>query len=263
MKEKTMKKLTGVIGFLVIMLVFAIVPGTKADAATLKNGNSEAISANLAGGGDFHTLKLTKDSWVKFTLVSNYKEDTRMSDGYITIYKGSKRVSLQKAVSYYGNGSSDQWAAFALKKGTYRVHVQMVYKGFYDANYNVQPNVYKVRTSIATKTDGGGNTKGKAVTLKNNKYKSGIVAVTETSNTKGDWYKFKLTKTRKVKLTFTGQGEGIGISYQTSKIPISYHNNVRNFFKGKAVKLPKGTYWFKITKSNSLYSGYYKVKIKY
>lgn len=265
MRERTMKKLLGVAGFLALLLVFAVLPGTKADAATLKKGTSGNISANTSGSGEYHTLKVTKDSWVKLTVKSNYQEDTRLSWAYVTLYKGAKKISDRYGVSYYDSSAGAEWVYFALKKGTYRVHVQMYYNRLSDANNNILPNVYRVTTSIATKPDAGGNTKSKAVTLKSNKYKSGILALTEAAGTssKGDWYKFKLTKTKTVKLTVSGKGSGLGVRVVTSKIPISYRSNVNKFVNGKSTKLPKGTYWIKMYKTSSTANGYYKLKVKY
>ncbi|MDO4554736.1 MAG: hypothetical protein Q4B70_06300, partial [Lachnospiraceae bacterium] len=149
---------------------------------------------------------------------------------------------------------------FALKKGTYRVYVKMSYQTLYVSSA-YQPNTYYMATVAKYTSDQGGTKKSKATTLKLKKSKQGIVAQTDAvGSSKGDWYKFKLTKKTKVRLYMAGLGERDIVTVQASgKINIKYYSNLSKLANLKSTTLPKGTYYIRVSKTSTDGSFYYKI----
>lgn len=272
MKNSFMKKLAAALGFLAMVFVFTAIPGTKADAATLKNGVVGPIAATDIG--ETHKFTMPKDGYVSMQVLSDYNQISSgayNSTCYVTVYRGNKAVSKKMYHNIFSKYSEQQILFFALKKGTYKVKVEMSYKtvSYTDANGQYMssvPNQYKVGTVVKYAPDQGGTKKSKATTIKLKQAKQGIVGLADAASSykgsKGDWYKFKLKKKTKVKLYVKCLSTNRYGDRQTLRYTVSgkaSYKQINDLAQGKSVKLPKGTYYVKIYKDNKLDSGYYKI----
>lgn len=268
MKKISMKNCAAVLGFLLLMFVFAMVPGTKSEAATLKNGAVGPVTATKAG--EYHKLTMPKDGFVTISLLSYDTSDTYKSACYMTAFnKSKKRISEKKYISFYSKYSQQQAAVFAVKRGTYYIKVEMnypqisVYNG---SSYVTQANQYAIGTEITYCTDQGGTKKSKATTIKLKKSKKGIVALTDaagtTKNSKGDWYKFKLTKKTKVRLYTVALSTNRSSTQESLSLSVqgrASYSQLSKLAQGKTATLPKGTYYIKVYKRTKTDSGYYMI----
>ena len=260
MKKHSIKQWIQVAGLLCLMLIVAAIPGKKADAATLvPNKATGYIKASTKG--EKHTLRMKKDGYVTIAVKSGYEGNAYLSAGYISLYKGSKRISDPRYINY-DVASDNQTRIYALKKGTYQVYVKLNYATV-NTIEGYQPNQYQVATILKYASDQGGTKKSKATTLKLKKSKQGIIAQTDPAggynSSKGDWYKFKLTKKTKVRLYLTGYGQARPYLYTSGKISYKYRNNLNKFVQLKSTTLPKGTYYIRLSKLTKDGSFFYKI----
>lgn len=270
MKKSTMKKLAAAIGFLAMVFVFTAIPETKADAATIKQGVVGPVSATE--NGELHKLTMKKDGYIALQVASIYTDYSYKSTCDVTVYSKSKKRISDKEYTNLGSPYAQQnTQVFALKKGTYYIKIEMTYPSFsrYDSNLHqtvYYPNQYRIGTVIKYVSDQGGSKKSKATTIKLKKSKQGIIALTDSkgtsTNSKGDWYKFKLSKKTKVKLYVKGISTNRSNTSQSLQFVVqgkASYKQLRNLVNGKTATLPKGTYYLKLYKYNAKDSGYYKI----
>jgi hypothetical protein len=100
----------------------------------------------------------------------------------------------------------------------------------------------------------------------------GLILTTDKKG-KEDWYKITLTKDQAVELILTGDVSGdISLTFYDSdnslfgKLYVNEYttedSGVPYVSTSKSQKLPKGTYYLKVTKDGSSTSGSYSVKMK-
>lgn len=271
MKKSLMKKFTAMFGFLAMVFVFTVIPGMKADAATLRHGGVGPITAT--DRGEVHKLTMRKDGAVSMQVLSAYNgvpNQSYNSACYITVYKGKKQLSRRLYQNLNSPYSQQTVQFFALKKGTYNIKIEMSYKevSYYDANgqYVRVPNQYKVGTVVKYASDQAGYKKSKAATIKLKQAKQGIVGLADSKSTykssKGDWFKFKLKKKTKVKLYIKCLSTNRYGNRQTLRYTVegrASYSQLSKFVNGKTATLPKGTYYIKVYKDDKTDSGYYKI----
>lgn len=224
------------------------------------------------------TLKL--DQWT--SAFSDYNHITYFtykpeSNGYLTLYEetligthssagitlcNSKGKSLVNNMTY--DNDKDK-IVYALKKGTtYKIKV-----------YATEPNrvqFYRLKAKFTKRTEKSGSSQKKAVSVSFGKTAKGMVFA-EDSISKGDWYKVTNPKKQEVKITYGGSITSgsmlLGIYRASGKKFASYavvsHVGESTEYvitdKNGIVTLPKGTYYFKITKSRKEASGVYFFKM--
>ncbi|BCJ94375.1 hypothetical protein acsn021_19440 [Anaerocolumna cellulosilytica] len=171
----------------------------------------------------------------------------------ITLLNSKKKAISDEAYVY----TSDGKASFAVPKGTYYLKV------------SGSSDTYRIKSTFKAITDNSGTTKAKAKKLTAGKAVNGLVTPGEKAG-KVDWYKVTLSKSQTVDITFTGSvssGEihlefyGNGISGSITKY-ISSVDSDKSFSAQTydSTKLPKGTYYIKVTKKTKNTSGSYTLK---
>lgn len=175
----------------------------------------------------------------------------------IALCDKNKRVLERYQSSYV---STDDVASYWVKPGTYYILVK-------------NQKYYVVSASMKSMADRGGASKKKATTIKYNKKITGVMPVGEKGS-KADWFKFKVTKDKKLRLDVQAEGSTTvymyiyGPSYKKGT-SISLYNQAKkcysvNGFSGKKIKIKKGTYYIKVVRAtkNKAYSAGYSIKWK-
>lgn len=173
----------------------------------------------------------------------------------VTLCNSSKKALTSDNFIFYGSKYSSKMV-FAVKKNTtYYLRIK---------NVSDRAAVKYTQTSVSEKS---GSSRKKAVTVKQNKTIKGTIAVNDS---KADWYKINVTKTKKVKFYIKGNATGNlkmqvyksnGKQYGYENTILSDLNESRTFVStGVNGKMPKGTYYIKIYRGNSKSSGNYSLK---
>lgn len=227
------------------------------------------ISLNFASGVD----KVAKNkTWMTAGLtdykVPIYYKVTVTKPSKITIETdglSGRQITLcnskKKAISEEGYSSTilSEKIVYAVPKGSY--YVKLTSSG----------KLLRTKITYASASDASGSTKAKATTLKlNAAAKKGIVTTADKTS-KVDWYKFTLTKSSTVNLLFKGDvssgrinlelyGGGVrgSINASLSKVGADSSTKCQTYTSSK---LPKGTYYIKVTKNDAKTSGTYSVAI--
>lgn len=147
--------------------------------------------------------------------------------------------------------------AYGVKKGkTYYIRVTASY------NSNGAYTLNAVNKKISDKC---GKKKSKAVTLKKKKTKKGVIEAGAKSKNATNWYKFKLTKKKKVTINVTtNSNDALKITVYKGGRRIG-SKTVYNMAEGKLYssgKWTKGTYYIKVQRANKNSSGWYTLKWK-
>lgn len=205
-------------------------------------------TVGVTGSNDEVFLKVTttKAGTLTINLDSDYS-------AYITLLNSSKKAISDE--TYYS--STDGKISFAVAKGTYYLKVK------------TYTNIYRIKYTFKAITETSGTTKAKAKALTKGKLYSGLVTATD-KNDAVDWYKITLTKSQKVNITFKGSvsSGSIGLEFYGGGISGSITQNLRTVDADKSFsaetwtsdKLPKGTYYIKITKGSKTTSGSYYLR---
>lgn len=175
------------------------------------------------------------------------------SSVYVTLLNSSKKEISEEAYYSSNNGK----VSFAVAKGTYYIKAR------------TYTDYFRIKYTFKAITETSSTTKAKAKALTKGKLYSGLVTATDKNGTV-DWYKITLTKSQPVKITFKGSvssgqvsleffGNGIGGSITQS---IRSEDADRSFTAETytSKKLPKGTYYIKVTKSTPKTSGSYYLR---
>lgn len=128
---------------------------------------------------------------------------------------------------------------------------------------------FRISLEYHSRTDKSGSQKTKATSIKFGKKVSGLIYAEDATSTV-DWYKFSNTKSQKISITYGGYASSgvINISILNSKgkciknleiDQLADNTMVTGHIKGK---LPKGTYYVKVTKSRKATAGIYSVRIQ-
>jgi hypothetical protein len=180
--------------------------------------------------------------------------DAEYSSNVTLLNSKKKALSEEVYVSTYSGGKT----VFAVDKGTYYIKVTS------------SSDIYRLKSSFKETKDYSGATKAKAKTLAKGKLYSGLVTTSDKTG-KIDWYKITLTKSQEVNITFTGSvssGE-IEIEFYGNEISGSITDRISSVdadgsFAAEtwtSSKLPKGTYYIKVTKSSKYTSGFYNIRL--
>lgn len=184
------------------------------------------------------------------TLTINLESD---NSAYITLLNSNKKEISDKTYYYTKDGK----LCFAVGKGTYYLKV------------NTYSSYFRIKSTFKAITDSSGASKAKAKALTKGKTYNGLVTATDKKG-KVDWYKITLSKAQTVNIQFKGNvssgkitleffGENIGGSITRTLYNL---DDDRSFQATtyRSTKLPKGTYYIKVTKSTDTTSGNYTLK---
>ena len=198
-------------------------------------------------------LKVEKAGNITFNIKP---EDTRYAYAYTTLLNSKKKAITEKQYNSVTNKDGDLQFTYSVAKGTYYIEVDTSV-GAYIANWKFK----EVK-------DKSGASKSKATNLKiGGKAVKGIVTPTDKTS-KVDWFKFKLTASKKIKITLNYDTVGklkVEVCNSKGKVLIGGDRTVhagKNTLTFDSSKLSKGTYYIKISKPNSKGSGYYTIKVK-
>lgn len=173
---------------------------------------------------------------------------------YVTLYN-SKKVKI----------SDKEWVSDLLTTGTKQVFAVQKGKTYYievDSNGN-SPALQSISVTSKKVKEKSGASKKKAVTIKKNKTSKGTVAC---GTGKADWYKFKLTKNKKLEIYLDGQiTGGLKITVYTSggkQIGTATCTGTQVKLYTIAGVHKKGTYYIKIQRNSTASGGSYNLKWK-
>lgn len=205
-----------------------------------------------------------------YLTIQNVNVGNVQANGYLALYNKTKNVVLSsKSIAYSGkysgkNSAANYWTrnVFGLRKGeTYYIRV----KAF---------TVVTLKSSFKKLEDKAGALQTKALNIKQNKKKTGLIPA---GGTTPDWYKITLKKNQKLKLYYEINTKGsfrlsfwsgrrrlasrVLSSLGEQKMTIAVE---KTDTKGRKVykALPKGTYYVKMEPASSLSSGYYTLRWK-
>lgn len=208
--------------------------------------------------------------------ISNSYSYKAAKTGYLTISKRNLvNISASMSISFYdtkGKKITDFTSdhditgkiAFPVKKGaSYKIHVGVLKDG---------QQFYQMKFDFTPLTEKSGASKTKAQEIKLKAETKGMIYAEESVKTQ-DWYKFRVTKTQKLKLTCHGgviSGSMDVIVYNSKMKRLGTYNlmpmsdesstyTLKNEKKG--TKLAKGTYYIKIVKERKQTAGYYEFKV--
>lgn len=167
----------------------------------------------------------------------------------------------------YVNGadqnSSSYYRVYALKKGIYYLRV-------------TGTKNYRIIGKFKAVADQGKAKKKKGTNLKRGKVMTALFAAGERYS-KAEWFKIKVTKSRKIKLTVFVYGDasyrvylygpkpykkGDSGTYLTESNCGTITYGIRKGFSSKLKKLNKGTYYVKVVRTSNDTSGYCSLKWK-
>lgn len=287
-----MKFRRGILAMFTFLCLLCLVPvsanaGTKTDADTITStGKTQEQKIKDKSFNKHKTITIGEEEtfnrakeyiWISYRpkydgylTIQNVNVGNIPANGYLALYNKTKSyVMSSKSISYSGKYASNKKTAeywtrnvFGLKKGeTYFIRV----KAFTPVT---------LKSSFKKVVDKSGALQSKALNVKKNKTKTGLIPA---GGTTPDWYKFTLTKAQKIKLYYNIRTKG---SFQISlysgrrrlaskvlstqgaqKMTIARQ---KTDAKGKRTTyaMEKGTYYIKIEPVNSLSSGYYTLMWK-
>lgn len=221
---------------------------------TLKNKVEVCSSFEDYNTPVYYKVTVSKPGTITFTVDSEYSN-------YVTLCNSKKKAISEETSSTSVNGKF----TYAVAKGTYYVKVKT------SSDYAF------VKSSVKAITDTAGATKAKARKLSvNGSKKTGLVLATDKTK-KVDWFKFTNPKKQKITVYFkgainTGKVEieffdSKGESFGTKQFSI-YSDGDASFspyvgsFASTSGKLPKGTYYIKVTKLTAKTSASYSIQVK-
>lgn len=211
----------------------------------------QAIYSGDYNTTNYHKLEVASDSLV--TVMANSYDSSGVSSSISMNLCDSDKMALD---SIYLSSSDGYLDSYALKKGTYYISSSCADR-------------YRIKASVMKINEKSGSSKKKAKLLKKGKTVKGMVALSEGTG-KADWYKIKLKKKAKIKIARTAYCTG-ACSLKVQFIPASkrvimtsdtvYMKTGSSVF-GTRNKMPKGTYYLKVTKISADDSGAYELKLK-
>lgn len=252
--------------FLAAICILVLLP-QKALAADMEYNFNKNKSISIAESDSYEASG--KYTWLKYKAGSDGYLTVKMSNpenavssakGYIALYNGRKTTPLSsKSIFYnteYGNRAYWQEISFGLQKGEeYYIRV-------------MAENAVKLSRTFTKVKVKSGKTKAKAVTLKQNKAKKGLMFAGTSS---ADWYRFQITKSRKLRLYYNAKTRGsfkLSVYFGKQMIMSRTIRNTEAQRKitlaleksGKETGMVPGAYYIKIERADSASSGFYKIK---
>lgn len=210
----------------------------------LTNKKMQKVYA-ASGAYQYLKYKATATGYVTVT--------TAVSDNMYVALCNSSRKALTD--DQYVNGSASSYynkKVYGVKKGqTYYVRVK-----------EGTSNPISVKLTQTAVKEKSGSSKKKAVSVKAKKTVKGSIAA---GSSEADWYKFKLTKNKKVTIRIKGSCVGTlnfkvytSSGKQVGSATIS-GNGCDKELSTYYGKMPKGTYYMKVQRNDKVASGYYSI----
>lgn len=177
--------------------------------------------------------------------------------GHVSLLDANQSYLSSESEGFFSNtDTSTSWMkyiVFGVKKGsTYYIRVNDTNST--GSNYNMYYNIQPVSNKSGSK-------KSKAKKLKKNKYTAGTITA---GSSRSDWYKYK-KKAHKVTITFNTAETNYKLKvtvYQKGRPVSASMYRSTNYHKFVYTSNKKGTIYIKISRGDSLSSGYYKMKVK-
>lgn len=218
------------------------------------------ISIALNNDPIYYKVKVNKRGLLLATILSAF--DDQENDFTITLCDANKK-EITKPENPQDNNS---FVFYGVEKGEYYYKVK--------ANSISENPVFVIVSATENFDFKSAHSKEKAITITLGKsFINGIQTVTTN---KSDWFKFKVTKSKKVTVNFealTNSGlfkvELYDAKNKKIKLTSTNKNSTyelgfkTNIYKYTTTqKLPKGTYYIKISKNNKFASGFYDISAK-
>lgn len=226
----------------------------SSDDDSLVDGKSKLVTLISDKDSNYYKITLKSPGTVKvYTTYANEKDCYIDVDIYEQVSGKMKLVSNQDSLA--------AGSIAGLAKGTYYIKLS-----------NGSMAYYSIKYKFTAVTDKSGAKKTKAASLKVGTATKGLILAKDLTS-KEDWYKLTLTKDKSVEVIFTGDVYGsLTLSFydaDNNLVGWLYINTdttkdsaVPYLVNSKNKKLPKGTYYIKVTKDFSNTSGTYAVKIQ-
>lgn len=226
----------------------------SSDDDSLTEGKSKLVTLLSNKDSNFYKITLKSQGIVKvYTTYANGKKCYADVDIYEAA--GGKRKLVSKGESL-AEGS-----VAGLAQGTYYIKLS-----------NGSDSYYSIKYKFTAINDKSGDKKTKAASLKLGTGSKGLILAKDTTS-KEDWYKITLNKAQHVTITFTGDVTGdVTLSFYDSENYLFGGLYINEYTakdsaipyvgNGNSKKLPKGTYYVKVTKDGSSTSGAYSIKIQ-
>ena len=217
----------------------------------------------VAGYADYHhpvyyEFKSTENGYVTIQnnsiIKTDFSADVTMCD--------SKGDEITDTMRYH---ELDETIVYAVKKGkTYKFKVT--------SNDVGGTQFYQFHLKFTERKEASGDKRKKAVEVKYNKDASGLVFAEDSLKT-ADWYKITNSKKRKVKLSYSGSitsGSMVFDIYDSKGKKFASYSVVSRVGEKKQcllvntkddLKLDKGTYYIRVTKSGKTASGIYTIRM--
>jgi hypothetical protein len=168
----------------------------------------------------------------------------------VTLCNSSKKLSAQESLSSYNSYTT----FFAVKKGTYYIKAK-------------SSDDYKLRYTFTAVKENSGQSKTKATTIGKGKTVKGLIQSQDSVN-KVDWFKIKLTKNQKLNFSASAKScDSIKFEIVPASSRVILFGSSFRLYDSNGDKystkdsLPAGTYYIKVTKTDSNASGYYSIKL--
>lgn len=178
---------------------------------------------------------------------------------YVSLCNSSLTPLDKYSSGAYVNAASSDVEYYGVSAGTYYLKVSGEKK-------------YAVGAAFQKVSDKAGASKAKARTIKQKKEVKGVLAAGEKAK-KADWYKFKVTKSKKLKLELSTGGNGYiefylyGPSYKKGIRIDALKNTGGTYFSvngvnRKKIKVKPGTYYIRVRRASydTKASGIYSIK---
>ncbi|MCI8956906.1 MAG: hypothetical protein HFG29_07960 [Eubacterium sp.] len=213
---------------------------------TIKSGQTITYYRNNGSDNYYFKYKAEKTGKVIVTL-------PHATGSYVTLMNSKKKALSEK--EWVSSAIGNFKFTFAVKKGA-------TYYFLVNSNGTAYGNLQSITVKNTAVKAKAGSKKSKAVNIKYNKKAKCLVV---PGDKKAKWYKFTLKKGKKPETVFEGNVTGsVKVQVLNKKGKVISTNT---WYGGKSSlkswgNWTKGTYYIKITRSNSLSSGIFTIKNK-
>lgn len=219
---------------------------------TIKSGQTITYYRN--SGEDVYYFKYKAAKTGKVTVTFSYEYGS-----YLTLTNSKKKALSEE--EWVSTGVSNNKYVFAVKKGvTYYFKVRT--NGTSGTTAAGNGNLHTINVKNTAVSAKGGSSKKKAATIKYNKTIKGLITA---GDKKAKWYKITLKSGKKPAFILNGNVTGtlkVQILNKKGKvITTSNWSGTKSQYSSWGT-WTKGTYYIKVTRANSLSSGYFTIKNK-
>lgn len=219
---------------------------------TIKSG--QTITYYRENGTDIYYFKYKAAKTGKVTVTFSYEYGS-----YLTLTNSKKKALSDE--EWVSTGTNNNKYVFAVKKGvTYYFKVST--NGTSGTTAAGNGNLHTINVKNTAVSAKGGSSKKKAATIKYNKTVKGLISAGDKT---AKWYKITLKSGKKPAFILNGNVTGtlkVQILNKRGKvITTSNWSGVKSQYNSWG-SWKKGTYYIKVTRANSLSSGYFTIKNK-